>query len=227
MSAIVKLKNRILEKNPIAVARRKRMRTHLTNQSPSFLCPNCIGGILFHDLGLEFRSPTVNLSMNQRDFVKYVLHYDKYMAGQFEFFKHDEFICPCAHLSFGGLDTIDVIFTHYNSPEHALEKWYSRSTKMDKDNVFVFLEERDGLTEEDIRSLANIKARGLVVFTYNNYPDIPYCVKIKKYENKGEVGNILKRSYLDDSREYEKYFNFVKWFNEADGDFRKTVEFVV
>lgn len=25
----------------------------------SFLCPNCIGGILFHDLGMRFYSPTL------------------------------------------------------------------------------------------------------------------------------------------------------------------------
>ena len=66
-------------------------------------------------------------------------------------------------------------------------------------------------------ALQGIQARGLVVFTANSYPDIPYALQIPKYASEGEVGNILTRSYLDGSREYEKYFDFVKWFNEADG----------
>lgn len=60
------------EKNPLAIARRNKMQRELKNKEVSFLCPNCIGGILFHDLGLRFLSPTVNLMMTQTDFVKFV-----------------------------------------------------------------------------------------------------------------------------------------------------------
>ena len=67
--------------------------------------------------------------------------------------------------------------------------------------------------------LGSVHARGLVVFTANPYSDIPYTVQIPKYASDGEVGDILAKSYWDDSREYEIYFDFVKWFNEADGNF--------
>ena len=40
---------------------------------------------------------------------------------------------------------------------------------------------------------------------------------LPKYEKDGEIRNILRRNILDNSREYEEYFDFVKWFNEADG----------
>ena len=63
---------KILYNNPFAEARRKAMRSRLKNTSMTFLAPSCIGGILFHDLGLQFRSPTVNLMMFQPDFVKLV-----------------------------------------------------------------------------------------------------------------------------------------------------------
>lgn len=217
MSKIVKIKNKILAKNPIAKSRRNKMRKEIENDNPSFLCPNCIGGILFHDLGLKFNSPTVNLSLDQKDFIKFVLNYDEYMSGEFEFFDKKEFSCPCAHLKYEGGEPIVINFTHYETPEIALDKWYKRAERLDKNNLFIFLQERDGVTKEDIMSLKDIDAKGLVVFTANKYEDIPYCVHIPKYEPDGEVGNILKRSYIDDSREYEKYFDFVKWFNEANG----------
>ena len=205
-------KRLIREKNPLVIRRRKKMRKALTNTTPSFLCPNCIGGILFHDLGLKFLSPTVNLMMTQRDFVKFILDMDHYLGKEFLFFKHPEYTCPCAHLG-----DIVIHFTHYHSEQEAVQKWKERSQRLDRDNLFVFLTERDGITKEEIASLSNLHARGLVVFTVNAYPDIPYALQLPEFEADGEVGSILDQSCLDGSRKYEKYFDFVKWFNEADG----------
>lgn len=190
------------------------MRNKLTNKTPTFFCPNCIGGLLFHDLGLQFRSPTVNLMMYQTDFLKFVLHMDDYLSRELYFFEHPEYKFPCAHLG-----DITVHFTHYQSEKAAAHAWYERSKRIDINNMFVFLEERDGLTKENIVQRGNIHARGLVVFTAHAYPDIPYVLQIPKYEGDGEIGNILRKSYLDGHYEYEKYFDFVKWFNEADGNF--------
>lgn len=212
-----KIKNRISELNPLAAARRRKMRKALTNREVSFFVPNCIGGILFHDLGIRFLSPTVNLMLTQTDFVKLVCNMEAYLASGLRFYKHEEYSCPCAYLGGDGLDDISIHFTHYATPEEAERKWNERKSRINRDNIFVFLEERDGLSKEDILSLADIRAKGLVVFTCNEYPDIPYTVYIPEYHAAGEIGNILARNYIDDSREYEKYFDFVKWFNEADG----------
>lgn len=210
MSVKETVKHLLSEKNPAAIRRRKKMREALTNTTPTFLCPNCIGGILFHDLGLQFRSPTVNLMMFQTDFVKFVLNMDDYLAQELSFFKHPEYDFPCAQLG-----DITLHFTHYHTEEEAAKKWAERSARIDRDNLFVFLEERDGLTREEMLQLGSVHARGLVVFTANPYSDIPYTVQIPKYASDGEVGDILAKSYWDDSREYERYFDFVKWFNES------------
>lgn len=212
MTTKEKLKSKIEYYNPIARKRRYRMQEQLKNRDITFLVPNCIGGILFHDLGLKFMSPTVNLMMTQTDFAKFVTHLDAYIAEEFVFFKHAEYTCPCAMLG-----DITIHFTHYSSEEEAKKKWIERVARINTDNMFVFCEERDGLSKENILDLGKIKARGIVVFTANDYPDIPYVLPIPKYKSNGEVGNILSRNYWDDSREYEQYFDFIKWFNEADG----------
>ena len=206
------LKNKWSKYNPLAYLRRSNMRKRLSNHNITFLCPNCIGGILFHDLGLQFMSPTVNLMMTQTDFVKFVLHMDFYLAQKLEFYKHEEYKCTCAHLG-----NISIHFTHYASRYEAESKWKERAARIQPDNIFVFLEERDELTKEEILKLSELKVKGLAVFTANAYDDIPYTVSIKKYQNDGEIGNILTRSFWNDAREYEYYFDFVKWFNEANG----------
>ena len=89
-----------------------------------------------------------------------------------------------------------------------------------------FLEERDGITFDEIKALSDLKLKGLVVFTAHKY-DLPYTVYIDKYNVDGEVGNILRKNHLTESREYEKYFDFVKWFNEADGGNYDVSKFII
>ena len=128
------IKHLLSEKNPFAIRRRKKMREALTNTTPTFLCPNCIGGILFHDLGLQFRSPTVNLMMLQTDFVKFVLNLDYYLTQKLVFFKHPEYDFSCAHLV-----DITLHLTLYHTEEETAIKWAERSARIDRDNLFVFL----------------------------------------------------------------------------------------
>ena len=212
MNRKAKLKKKIGEINPLAVLRRTNMRKKLKNRTVSLLVPNCLGGILFHDLGLKFRSPTVNLMMTQTDFLRFVQDLDGYLAAELEFYASTEHKCPCAMLR-----DVSICFTHFKTEEEAREKWQERAKRIDRDNLFIFAEERDGLTEEQIRAFGSLPAKGVAVFTAREYPDIPWAVYIPKYAKDGEVGNILRRNYVNDSREYEKYFDFVKWFNEADG----------
>lgn len=212
MQILSKAKKIWVQYNPLAKFRKSRMRKQLHNKNITFLCPNCIGGILFHDLGLRFMSPTVNLMMTQTDFVKFVLNMEYYLKEKFVFYTDPQYSCPCAHL-----DDIDIHFTHYHTAQEAENKWKDRAKRIQKENIFIFLEERDGLTKEEILKLSTLKVKGIVVFTANEYEDIPYAVFIKKYQRQGEIGNILKRSLIDDAREYERYFDFPKWFNDANG----------
>ena len=210
MDIKAKLKYMIRNYNPIASANLRRMRREIRNTTVSLLCPNCMGGLLLHDLGMQFRSPTVNLMMEQRDFVKFVLHMEQYLEQDFAFFKHPALTCPCAKLG-----DITVHFTHYQDPEQAARKWHERAKRLDRDNTFVVLAECDGLTKEDILSLKDLPVRGLLVFTSKDYPDIPYALRCPIIKKDGEVGNLLTISPWDGLRGYERYFDFVKWFNEA------------
>lgn len=204
--------------NPAAASRRRKMRGRLKNTDFSFLAPNCLGGILLHDLGLRFQTPTVNLMMTQTDFLQFSLHLRDYLVGEFQFIDSVDEECPCALLHGRELKPITIHFTHYDTAVQAEEKWRERAKRINYDNLFFFIEERDGITRRDLERLAELPARGIVAFTCNEYKDLPYAVYLPKYHADGEVGNILKQRYIDGSREYERYFDFVKWFNEANGE---------
>ena len=41
----------------------------LLNNSFSLLTPNCMGGLIYHRLGVRFNSPTIDISMPTHDFM--------------------------------------------------------------------------------------------------------------------------------------------------------------
>ncbi len=224
MDIKISIKNVISNKNPFAVARREQMRKSLQMDSISLFCANCMGGMLFHDLNLEFKSPTVNLMILQPQFVNFMLHMHEYVKAPLKFVNCQEVSCPVAEISGSG-GVIRIFFTHYNSQEEAEKKWHDRIERIDYDNIFVICAERDGLLYSDMKRLSLLKVRGLLVFTAKKY-DLPYALQIPKYSSEEEVGNLLKRRLWNDGREYEKYFDFVKWFNEANGENYDIKEFV-
>lgn len=101
--------------------------------------------------------------------------------------------------------------------QEARSKWNERASRIDRDNLFIFLQERDDLTEEDLLKFQQVCARGVLIFTAFDYPQVPYALQILNYQSAGEVGNILSRDRLTGQREYDRYFDFVKWFNQANG----------
>lgn len=216
MDIKIKIKNALSNYNPFAISHRNRMQRKLVNRDFSFICPNCLGGMLLHDLGLPFLSPTVNLMMNQCKFIKFVLDMDYYLSQKLCFYDDPYYVCPCAKVG-EGHRAITIHFTLYASREEAESCWKKRIPRIRYDNLFVFAMEKDGITKEDILRLGTLKVRGVVVLTAHDYQGIPYTCFVPKYQKQGEVGNILVRSYLNDKKEYESYFDFVKWFNEANG----------
>ncbi len=56
------------------------------------------------------------------------------------------------------------------------------------------------------------------MFTAHDYPDIPHACYVPQLAKDGVVEGLLERSWLDDHRKYEELFDFVKWFNESDGE---------
>ena len=203
--------------NPLNNRRQKKLHDEVKNTSPSLIAGNCLGGMLLHDLGLRFNSPTVNIHFYQRELVKFVLDLDRYLNESLEFYDDPDSEWPVNAL-LGGKDGIRLGFAHITLPKEGLRNWSKRKERFNYDNIFVIAEEKEGMTKQDILSLGELKVKGIVVFTAHEYPEIPYtfCVPSKYVEN-GEVGNIMKFKHIDGSHIYDDFIDWPKWFNEADG----------
>ena len=109
MSLIKKITNKIFY--PVKI---KRMRRRLTNRSPIVLASNCNGGVMLHDLGLRFDTPTINLFFLPKDYIKFVSDPQKYFNAEITETKVDKVPYPV-----GILLDIRLFFMHYKTFEEA------------------------------------------------------------------------------------------------------------
>ena len=65
----------------------------------------------------------------------------------------------------GRLDDIHVYFTHYGSFEQAKRKWDERLQRLNMDNLYVVMVEKDGCTEQDLAAFDQLNYKHKVVFT--------------------------------------------------------------
>lgn len=182
-----------------------KLRARLVNDDFTILCSNCIGGIIYHRLGKQFLSPTINMWMKQREFLVFLENLDEAL-DQEPVFIETEYDHPVAQLTTRG-GTVNLYFNHAKTQEEAKQNWARRKTRINRDNLFIIMYDMNFLTEEDFRRLEKIPCRNKVVLSARKW-DIPYVLTIKPRK---------EENYLDFDalgfRTFEKKFDFVSWLN--------------
>ena len=187
---------------------KQRKRIKLKNKYPTIISSNCNGGMILHDLGLRFNTPTINLYFESADYIKFVSDLDKYLLLELTEIKSDK------PYPVGKLGDIFVYFMHYSSFEDAKEKWNERKRRVNKDNLFLMYTDKNGCTEDHLKAFEALPYEHKVVFTHTPRPEIKSSYYIKGFEDDGEVGilsnfkpGFLRRRYLDD-------FDYVTFLNQ-------------
>ena len=206
-----KLLNRLWKTNRVRINRINRSRLNDTAKSASILSMNCNGGIISHDLGLQFQSPTVNLYFRAEDFIKFCENLVYYLAI-------DHFI-PCNDPSIIGSRTYPIAYlgdlvlylVHYQSVEEAEAKWNERKKRVNWDNIVIFNTDREGMTE-NLKDRFELLPYRKVMFTH--LPDEKHlsCFYIKGYEKDSCVGIITDHDSCDGTRPIDQ-FDYVSLLN--------------
>ena len=146
----------------------KTYQKRLTNQGMSVISANCVGAFILHDLNQPFNSPFVNLYLDPSDFVRYLQNIEFYQAQPLQFIQTEK------PYPVGLLGDLKVHFMHYHSEQEAKEKWEARSQRLDFDNLFIMMTDKDGgkgAKYEDLQAFDNLPYPNKVVFTHKPYPE--------------------------------------------------------
>ena len=125
---------------------------------------NCTGGAIMHELGMEFKTPTVNLQILPEQFAKFCIDLKYYMNTELvEYtnisYKHRKYMEKMfggvPDMPFGLIDDIVVCFQHYETFAEAKQKWDERKTKVDYDHIgYIFHARDDGYLWEALRFMS-------------------------------------------------------------------------
>lgn len=190
----------------------KRFRRRLKNDNFTILSSNCIGGIIYHRLGKQFLSPTINMWFKQPEFASFCLHLDYYLKQELRFYKSD-LSYPTAELrGEGDIPTIHLYFNHAKTEDEARGDWEKRKTRINHQNLFIILYKLDGITIEQLKALEAIPCRGRVVLSAYPIPEISWAVVIQPNMRAPSPYSFFDRNIIG-LRRYERHFDFVTWLN--------------
>lgn len=207
--AIRRIKNSVWIRN--REKQNRALRKRLQTQRITILSSNCNGGIISHDLGLQFCSPTVNLFFRAEDFIRFCENLHYYMEIDTMTPCLDTSIISSVSYPVARLGDILLFLVHYKSIEEAQEVWNRRKKRVDYDNIVILTTDRDGMTEELKDRFERLPYRK-VMFTHLPDPRHPSTFYISGYENEECVGILTDHNTWDGSRPIDQ-FDYVAFFN--------------
>lgn len=149
----------------------------------SIISMNCIGGVLYHDVGARFLSPTIDLFFFADDFIKFVTNLNYYLN-----------LTPVVTMGekypIGTLDDIKIYFMHYSDIESALNKWEERKKRVNPDKIFVIMAEQNNFSDQSFNDFLNIPYPK-ILFSRNAKLKSTDVVYYPKYKELKELPNII------------------------------------
>jgi len=193
---------------------RKIKRKKLLNNNPSIISRDCIGGVIYHDLYLEFLSPTVNLFFEKDDFIKFTNNLFGYLSSEVTEIRLPNVSYPVGEITYKG-QPVKIFFMHYKTFEEARDKWNERVSRINKDNIFIINHIASDLTKSDIDKFEALPFKNKVLITYEN-PTNSKDIKVLDLYTKPEYrpGKVLEYKSSISIKRYIDDFDYVSFFNK-------------
>lgn len=207
MKRIVKKNRKLLSENFFRPQIEKKMRRLLHNKDATIFSCNCTGGVMLHDLGLKFNTPTVNFFFHADDYLKFIMNYEKYINLPVLEVKYHDKSYPVASIG-----DIKCYLVHYESVEEFKRIWDRRKKRINPDNIYLVWCDRDGFSEEMLELFAKIEYPK-VFFSHKPYPEYEFVVYLPEFSSESQVGTITEWSDKYGYKWFDKHFDYVKWLN--------------
>lgn len=170
----------------------------------SIISQNCIGGVLYHDLGMQFLSPTVNLFIKEPDFVRFVLNLEHYLGCSLQMQWGGEY-------PIGTLDDITIYFMHYDTCEEAKLAWERRTKRVDLDRILVLATDRNGFDDAVYEQWQQIPYPKVLFTVDPRYARDGESVLFQQYRHQGFVPDLIP------NREFYKDGALIQTINQFGG----------
>lgn len=186
----------------------KNNKSRLKNSNFTIISSNCVGGVISHELGQCFNSPTINMYFNTSDFIKFVNNIDYYLNCDWKDISCDKYNHPVAQI-----DDIKIYLVHYKTVKEAKQKWDERKKRINYDNIFIIAVERDGCTLKEIKEFDKLPFKNKVIFTKCDMPNLKSTYHIPNTEDGERIIDICKYKSRTTGRRWIDDYDYVRFLN--------------
>lgn len=192
----------------------RKMKRRLKNNDFTIIASDCFGTFVYHNLGLKFNSPTINLFFSKDDFFQFVLHLEEYLAAELVEVEDKSVIYPVGSLTVGD-NTIRINFMHYHSFEEAREKWNERKQRVDFSNLYIIQLVANGITQEYLDKFSALPYKQKLLVTHENDCVCDCMVTHKVFSKPNyKAGKVLQfKSHFSISR-YMDDIDYISFLNQ-------------
>lgn len=170
---------------------KKQLKTH----DFTVISQNCIGGVFYHDMGLKFLSPTIDLYIPEPDFIKFISNLEYYINTDLEISDGENY--PIGLL--GG--DINIHFMHYTTCSEARDAWYRRKMRINWNKMIILSTDRDGFNDEIFEQWKKIKYPKVLFTSNEKYVREEDSVFYPQYASNGFVPDLIpKREFYKDNK---------------------------
>lgn len=158
----------------------------------TIISQNCIGGVFYHDLGMQFLSPTVNTFIPEPGFLKMVLNLREYMALELQLHWGEEY-------PVGTLGDVEIHFMHYKTCREARESWQRRVNRINYDKILVLCTDRDGFNDDTYALWKQVPYPKILFTAHSEYMED--AIYYPEYAANGQIGDLIRsRKFYKDNR---------------------------
>jgi len=189
-----------------------KLKSRVKNPAPSIISCDCFGTFIYHNLGMQFNSPTINLTIEAFDFIFFVKNLKGCLDAELKEEKSDK-PYPCGYIEYNGRKII-VNFVHYDSFESAKLSWDERKTRVDYSNIYIVIDTLSPDKElfDEFLTIENDHK----LFISNVKFDSPYSVVPRIYKKKtAKPGLILLYKSRWAAKRWMDDIDYVNFINQG------------
>ncbi len=189
----------------------RNKRKDLSNHDFSIISSDCTAGCVCKDLREQMRSPTRNFYFNADGYIKFCQNLEYYLGlpltEDMEPIESKYLTAMCGD--------IRLFLVHYHSLHQAEDEWERRKVRVNFNNLFFVMNDRNFCSEEHIRAFDELPYKNKICFTHIPYPQYKSTFFIHGSENDEYLKDVMIYEHEWWIKRYYDQFDFVKWLNEG------------
>lgn len=186
-----------------------RNKEKLENSNASIICSNCLGGYIYHWLGIQFQSPFINLWQTNEDFIAMLENLETFLSSSVKEVRDSGEDYPV-----GEVNGIRIYFMHYDNFDDAIRTWNKRKERIDFDNMGIMFSNFDG-DEKILERFEALPFKHKVVFVDKpcDYKSAFYIRGFRMYK---KIYKILKPNSVPNLFQTQNFFTGKRFIDQFD-----------